>query len=452
MKKIITAWDVELCKDEGKTVIEYDSSDIVTAIAEENAKRLGISLVMRGSANASKQAVAVADQNANAVKYTEDIFSDEFARQWQEEFPLLSHTIHVANCSQAPQSKRVRRSIEDYLDSWLTAGMDWQYWIEETIKAKHEFARLINASPDEIALSTSVSEATASISSALDPLGAKRKILTSEAEFPTVGHVWLASQKYGYKVDYIPVRNGEILLEDYERYLDDETVLVSATHVYYQNGFKQDLKAIADIVHKKDAIFYVDAYQSLGTVDVDVKKMDIDILSAGNLKYLLGIPGIAFIYVKKELIPRLKPAITGWFGQENPFSFQVRYLDYASDSRRFDTGTPPVLTAFAARAGMEIINEVGPQRIEERINMLSEFTINLARERGLELLSPRDVTKKGSTTAIRVDDSHQVEVELKKNKIIASARGNAIRIAPHFYTTKENLVYAMDCLAGILRK
>jgi selenocysteine lyase/cysteine desulfurase len=180
--------------------------------------------------------------------------------------------------------------------------------------------------------------------------------------------------------------------------------------------------------------------------------MNVDILSAGNLKYLLGIPGIAFIYVKKELIPRLKPAVTGWFGQEHPFSFQVRYLDYASDSRRFDTGTPPVLTAFAARAGMEIINEVRPKLIEKRIDTLSGYTIRLARERGLELLSPSDVRKKGATTAIKVDDSHQVEVELKKYNIIASARGDAIRIAPHFFTTKDDLVYVMDCLAGILKK
>ena len=443
MKKIITAWDVELCKESGQTVIEYDEHDIVTAIAEENARRLGISIVRKETAKPGTQAGA-------PVPAGQDVLLEEFARTWQAEFPLLAHTIHVANCSQAPQGKRVRRAIEDYLDSWLTAGMDWNYWIEETVKAKHEFARLINANPDEIALSTSVSEATASIASALDPQGPKRRILTTEAEFPTVGHVWLASQKYGYKVDYVPVRNGEILLDDYRRLMDDETVLASITHVYYQNGFKQDLKAIAEIVHEKDALFYVDAYQSLGTVNIDVKQMDIDILSTGNLKYLLGIPGIAFIYAKKEIISRLKPAITGWFGQENPFSFQVRYLDYASDTRRFDTGTPPVLAAFAARAGMEIINEVGAKQIEKRIDMLSQYTIKLAQERGLEILSPLDISKKGSTTAIKVDDSHHVEDELKKQNIIASARGNAIRVAPHFYTTKENIGYVMDCLARVL--
>ncbi|MGB9878974.1 MAG: aminotransferase class V-fold PLP-dependent enzyme, partial [Candidatus Pelagibacter ubique] len=192
--------------------------------------------------------------------------------------------------------------------------------------------------------------------------------------------------------------------------------------------------------------------QSMGTVHIDVKKMKIDMLSSGNLKYLLGIPGIAFLYISKEVLPYLKPAVTGWFGQENPFSFQIRYLDYAGDARRFDTGTPPVLTSFAARAGMQIINEVGTQNIQERIEMLSKHTINGALERGLDLASPLDPKKKGSTTSIKVNDPHHVEELLKERKIIASARGNVIRIAPHFFTTKNDIDIVLDELKTIVTR
>ncbi len=261
MKKIITAWDVEICNEEGRNVIEVGLDDIVTAVAEENMQRLGISLVRKdGRSTASGEPVGskAIKEDLPATPHEGDVLSEDFARGWQKEFPILQNIIHVANCSQAPQSLRVRKGIENYLDSWLTTGMDWDYWIEETVKAKHEFARLINADPDEVAISTSVSEATASIASSLDPQGARRRILITEAEFPTVGHVWLASQKYGYKVDFVPVRNGEIRLEDYERLIDEDTVLTSATHVYYQNGFKQDLKDIARIVHDKGSLFYVD--------------------------------------------------------------------------------------------------------------------------------------------------------------------------------------------------
>lgn len=363
---------------------------------------------------------------------------------------ILKDVFHVANCSQGPQAKRVRKAINTYLDNWLTEGMDWDYWVEESIKAKHEFAKLINADPDEIAISTSVSEATSSIASSLNPYSNKKKVVTTEADFPTVGHVWLGHQKYGFKVDFVPVKNGEIDINDYEKYIDEDTVITSVTHVYYETGFRQDLEKIADIAHRKGSLFYVDAYQSLGSLKIDVKKMKIDMLASGNLKYLLGVPGIAFLYVSREKMPYLKPAVTGWFGQENPFSFQIRHLDYAGDGRRFDTGTPPVVAAFASRAGMEIINEVGTQNIQDRIEMLSAYTINAALERGLEVKSPRDPKRKGATTSIKVDNPHEIEQLLKQRKIIASARGQVIRIAPHFFTTKNDIDFIMDELKKLI--
>ncbi|NPV44492.1 MAG: aminotransferase class V-fold PLP-dependent enzyme [Firmicutes bacterium] len=447
MKTVYTAYDVEQAKLAGKDSILIDEDSIITTVAQETADRLGIVFIKKDRKNAKDPFYRDKSDAAYAKAITEDD-----AIRWKEEFPILKDIIHVANCSQGPQAKRVRKAIETYLDNWLTVGMDWEYWVGETIKAKEEFAKLINAHPSEIAISTSVSEATASIASSLNVNSPKKKIVTTEAEFPTVAHVWLAHQKYGFKVDFIPLKNGEILEEDYEKIVDEDTVITSVTHVYYQNGFKQDIKKIADIVHKNGSLILVDAYQSVGTVHIDVKEMDIDILTSGNLKYLLGIPGIAFTYVKKDIIPWLKPAVTGWFGQENPFAFHVRYLDFAGDARRFDTGTPPVLASFAAKAGMEIINQVGPKFIQDRIDILSEYTIKGALERGLEVVSPIDVSKKGATTAVKVPDPHDVELQLKKRNIIASARGDVIRIAPHFFTTKSDLDVVLDQLKDIMKK
>jgi selenocysteine lyase/cysteine desulfurase len=361
------------------------------------------------------------------------------AEIWQKEFPVLERRIHVANCSHSPQSIRVRTAIDEYLDHWLEVGMDWDRWMEEISRAKIEFAKLINASPDEIAISTSASEAIASLASAFDVRGDRRRILTTHAEFPTVGHVWLAHQKYGWEVDFIPVRAGRIEHEDYEKLVDERTLVTSATHVYYQNGFKQDIKRIADIVHGTGSLLLVDAYQSLGTCRVDVQELDVDFLVGGNLKYLLGIPGVAFIYAKRALVDSLKPAVTGWFGQEEPFAFTPHILEYAKGARRLDTGTPPIIAAVAARAGMEIINELQPSRIEARIVELSQFAIEVARDMGLEYVGPSHISEKGATTAIRVPDPPSVETLLRERNIVASARGEVIRIAPHFFTTKNDL-------------
>jgi selenocysteine lyase/cysteine desulfurase len=227
------------------------------------------------------------------------------AKAWQAEFPGLAATVHVANCSHGPQSRRVRAAIDAYMNSWREAGMDWDAWMGEIAAAKRAFARLIGAEPGEVALSTSASAAVASIASALTVEGGRRRVVTTEAEFPTVGHVWLAHSRHGLEVEFIPVRDGAIDLREYEKRVDERTLIVSATHVYYQNGFKQDVARIAEIAHRVGALTLVDAYQSLGTCHVDVRALDVDVLVSGNQKYLLGVPSFAFIYVKCEVVDRL---------------------------------------------------------------------------------------------------------------------------------------------------
>ena len=272
-------------------------------------------------------------------------------------------------------------------------------------------------------------------------------------EFPTVGLVWLANEKYGAKVQFIPAKNGMIELDDYSRTVDKDTLITSFCDVYYYNGFKQDIAAITEMVNAQGSLAYLDAYQGIGTHPIDVKALDVDILSSGNLKYLLGIPGIAFVYVKKELIPYMRPAFTGWFGMENPFAFDIHHLDFAGDARRFDNGTPPVLTSYIARAGMSIINEIGTEAIQAWTDRLSEHSLEGGRRRGFDIASPQDVRRKAPTTAFRVgSDSHAVEVALRERGIVASARGDVIRFAHHFFTKPEDLDYALDCLAEILKR
>lgn len=363
----------------------------------------------------------------------------EEVRKWRQEFPILSTTVHLANCSQSPQSKTVRHSIEAYLRSWREEGMNWDAWIAKVDAAKRQFARLINADPDEIAVTMSVSDATINVASACLPDQWKDKIVTTAAEFPTIGQIWLAQQRFGWQVEFVPVRDGQLYLEDYRQLIDDRTALVSVTHVYYQNGFKQDLRAISKLAHDHGALFYVDAYQSLGTTPVDVKEMQIDMLSSGVLKYLLGLPGIAFLYVRRDLADKLRPASTGWFGQQNPFAMEVNRLDYATGARRFDTGTPPIIAAYAAEAGLSLINQVGAAEIAQRIQELVRFTIAEAGNQGLEVLGPQDLRWRGAAVAVAVPNSHVMEERLKQRGMILSARGPAIRIAPHFFSLEEEI-------------
>jgi selenocysteine lyase/cysteine desulfurase len=369
---------------------------------------------------------------------------------WRSRIPLLTSMIPMNNCSQAPQTDATRAAAERYLESWNQSGMDWDAWIEEVQLAKQEFARLINASPDEIAVFSSVSEATSAVASAIDFTGDRRKVVVTEAEFPTIGHVWLAQERRGARVAWVAVRGGMIAADAYDAVLDDQTAIVSACHGYYLDGYTQDLASVAAAAHGHGALLYVDAYQTLGTVPVDVRAIGADFLAAGNLKFLMGIPGIAFLYVRRELVDRLRPLTTGWFGRANPFAFQVKQLDWSATASRFDMGTPPIVSAYVARAGMAIINEIGVDEIRRWLELLGQRLIDGGIERGFTLHGTTDMSRKTATTAFVVDDSPAVELTMRRRGIIPSARGPVIRLSPHFYSTIADVDTALDVLASVI--
>jgi selenocysteine lyase/cysteine desulfurase len=369
---------------------------------------------------------------------------------WRRQIPLLDVCIPMNNCSQAPQTLVTRAAAERYLDGWNAIGMDWDAWMTEVGLAKVEFAKLINASPDEIAVFGSVSEATSAVASAIDFSRARPKVVVTEAEFPTIGHVWLAQQPRGAQIAWVPVRDGRVALESYDSVVDDHTAIVSACHGYYLDGYVQDVRALAERVHAKGALLYVDAYQTLGTMPIDVKAIGADFLASGNLKFLMGVPGIAFLYVRRELIGTLIPSVTGWFGRANPFALQVRELDWSPTASRFDSGTPPIINAFIARSGMGIINEIGTADIRAWLEVLGQRLIDGGRARGLTILGPTDMSRKTSTTAFVVNDSHAVEMAMRERGVLPSARGPVIRLAPHFYNTIEDVDTALDTLAAVI--
>ena len=369
---------------------------------------------------------------------------------WREQIPLVDAVVPMNNCSQSPQTQVTRAAADRYLESWNRSGMDWDAWMEEVRLAKQEFARLVNASDDEIAVFSSVSEATSAVATAIDFTRGRDRVVVSEAEFPTVGHAWLAQERMGARVAWVPVRDGGIEVDAYDAAIDEHTAVVSACHAYYLNGFTQDVAAIARLAHDRDALLYVDAYQSLGTVPIDVRAAGIDFLASGNLKFLMGIPGIAFLYVRRELIERLTPLVTGWFGRADPFGFDVKHLDWAPGASRFGTGTPPVMNAYIARAGMQIINEIGPRAIRDWLTVLGARLIDGGRARGLTLHGTDDMTRKTATTAFEVDDSHAVELAMREHGVLPSARGPVIRLAPHFYSTVADVETALDVLASVV--
>jgi selenocysteine lyase/cysteine desulfurase len=367
-------------------------------------------------------------------------------------FPILDNAIQLSSCSQSALSLPVKHAIDEYLDVWMRRGADWGYWMEQVALARAEFARMIHADADDIAVLGSVSDAASSIASSLRFEGDRRDIVTTTLDFPSLCHVWLAQQPRGAQVRFVQGHAGSTdATRRIAATIDSQTALVSVSHACFYDGQIVDIAATGREARKRGAIQFVDAYQSAGSIAIDVRAQDIDVLAAGAQKYLLGIPGIAFLYVRPELARHLTPTVTGWFGRVNPFEFDPGKLDFAAGAQRFNTGTPPMMCASVARASIGLLNEIGVPAIEAYLAQLSEVALEEAARLGLSVASPATPSAKGANTAVRIPNAAQVEAQMLQAGYVVSARNDVIRIAPHFYNNADDVVGALRELARLTR-
>jgi selenocysteine lyase/cysteine desulfurase len=270
--------------------------------------------------------------------------------------------------------------------------------------------------------------------------------VTSDFDFPTVGHIWLAQQRRGAEVTFARAEENRLPLNAFDEAIDRDTALVSTTHVCYKNGFKTNVGALAELAHERGAHLLIDAYQSMGTQTMDVKALDLDILVTGALKYLLGSPGVAFMYMRKELIDRFEPSDSGWFGQENVFAYDVHHLRYASSARRFETGSPPVPNVYASLAALQLIAGVGLDAIQAHVQALAGRFIDGARRRGLALLTPEEPAARGPLVMVRSTDAPNLIEALASEGILCSTRDGALRVSLHYYNLPGDVDAVLDAL------
>ena len=353
-------------------------------------------------------------------------------------FPIFERLTYVNSCSQGALSDAVRQSYEDYLRDWDEQGAPWEYWVERTEAARAAFARLINAEPDEIAVTTSSSAGAAALASGLR-FAARSKVVLTDIEFPTIGQIWHAQEARGARV--VHARPDEL-----EAAVDDETLLVSTTHVSYRTGEMVDVPEVSRVAHEQGALVLLDAYQTVGSMPVDVKALDVDFLTAGVLKYLLGSAGLAFFYCRRELWDRAWPTATGWFADEDIFAMDIYDYSPSPTARRFQSGTPPVPSIYAGIAGIELMQEIGIAETREHVNDLNERLIAGVDELGGTVTTPREVERRGALICIKSTDVNALVAAMHGRGIVSSERDGNLRISAHAYNTAEDIDAVLDGL------
>jgi selenocysteine lyase/cysteine desulfurase len=361
------------------------------------------------------------------------------------EFPLLDRYIYFNACSLGPLPRRGRAALAQYADDWDGKGTPVWYsdWLPLLNRFRGKVATLLGAPAGSTAIAPSVSVALTTLATGLPLPPGRNKVLIGELDFPTIGHQWLS--RPDFQVEFVPSRDGmTIPPDDFAQRIDDHTALVATTHLFYTTGYLQDVRAIADAAHAKGALCLIDGYQTCGCVPLDVKQMGCDAFVGGCLKWLSGGPGNAFLYVRPDLISKVRPQGTGWFATRDPFSFTLQELVFADDARRLETGTWAMASHYAGLAGLELILEVGVANIQERLRDLTARILERCDEAGVRTFTPRERERRCGIVTLECDHPEEVEAALHREGVIVDSRPGRVRLSPHWCVTEEELERGMD--------
>jgi len=266
-------------------------------------------------------------------------------------------------------------------------------------------------------------------------------------EFPTIGQIWHAQEARGARVVHVhEADDGTLPLDRFAEVIDDDTLLVSITHVCYRNGAMLDVEGVVRLAHERGAMVLLDAYQTVGSLPIDVKALGVDFLAAGVLKYLLGSAGLAFFYARRELVERVWPTSTGWFADRDIFEMDVHDYSPSTTASRFQSGTPPIPAIYAGIAGMELMKEIGIAETREHVQGLNAQLIDGLDELGAWIVTPREPDRRGALVCVASTDVHTLVETLAQEGIVTSSRDGNLRISAHSYNSGDDVRAVLDVL------
>lgn len=377
-------------------------------------------------------------------------------QSYREEFSVLQRKAYLISASLGPVSGRSKRYLQEYVDAWEDMGAPEPVWFERIFprirQVKAMFARLVGAAPGDLAITTNVSLALSTIASCLDFSGERNRVILTELDFPTEGHVWLAQERRGAEVVFLPSPDGlTVPVETFAEAIDERTAAVSINRVLYRSSALIDAVEICRLAREAGAWSVVDDFHGAGIVPVDLHELGCDFYTTGVLKWLCGGPGLAFIYARSDLIPTLEPMVSGWWSQREPFGFRISELDFHPSARRLETGTHAAPIPFIAQGGLEIISEVRPERIQQRQRELTTHVMERADAAGLPVRTPRDPASRGGVVNVGVGEQAAKLVEaLYERDVCVDSRVDGIRVSPHFFNTESDIDRLFDALAELL--
>jgi kynureninase len=366
--------------------------------------------------------------------------------EYRDRFPILESTTYLINHSLGAMPAEAATRLERFAREWATRGARaWgEGWWDSAFTAGDLVGSIVGAPRGTTVMHQNVTVAEAIVLSCFELRPPRNRIVFEAGLFPTVRYVQQAWSRFGAEV---------VVCEDVDAVvdaIDERTLLVPVSHVLFKTGEIQDVAKIVRRAQDAGAFVCLDAYQSAGAVALDVAALGVEFCVGGSVKWLCGGPGAGWLYVRPDVAEQLEPAFAGWQGHARPFAFEAT-MEPAQGAARFLTGTPNVPANYAASAGYEIVAEIGVDRIRENSMRQTALLVELIDDAGFELMSPREPAKRGGSVVFRVPDFQAVHAELAARDVICDHRPDVgLRFGPHFFTTDDEIRFALDQVVDIL--
>lgn len=373
---------------------------------------------------------------------------------WRDRFPILARTTYLISNSLGAMPSEAPAALAGFAEEWATRGVRaWEEgWWETSVETGNRLAPLLGVPAGTVAMHQNVTVASAVVRSCFDFEADRKKIVMVEPEFPSLLYLWEGARRLGAELELVPA-SVDHLSVDLDRLLgtiDERTAIVPISHVLFRSAFVMDAAAIVERAREVGARVCLDVFQSVGTIPLALEAWGADFAVGGCLKWLCGGPGNGFLYVREDLHGTLEPHLTGWQAATRPFEF-APVLERSSSVERFLTGTPNVTAHYAARPGLEIVREIGPEAIRERSKRLTAAIVERAEAAGIEVASPHDPDRRGGTVTLAPPEAERVARRLLDEDVMVDYRpGAGVRLSPHFYNTEEEVVGAVDLIAAIV--
>jgi kynureninase len=369
----------------------------------------------------------------------------------RSEFPTLAKGVHLISHSLGAVPRKARQYATQFLDEWENESINaWHEWLPAVRSLGDLVGRVLGVAPGTIAMLPNVSTVQSIVASCFDfadPKG-RKKIVYDDLNFSTVHYVWQEQQRRGAELCLVKSRDGiHPPTEELLAAIDERTLLVPISHVLFRSSAMYDAKRVIDRAHHMGAMVLLDCYQSAGTVPLKLGDWNVDMACGGSVKWACGGPGAAYLYVRPDVLPKLRPMSAGWFSHAEPFAFDMGPMRWADDVWRMIGGTMPIPAVYTARAGWEMLERVGVENVRAKSLRQTKLLREKVEARGFTVNTPREDAARGGTICFDFPGAEAVSRELSARKFFHDYRPRCgLRVSPHYYTTDEEL----DAFLGAL--